>query len=169
VQAGLLVGLVPASLSVVAPVAGWIFDRAGSRALCTGGLAAVAGSLVLFALLGAHAGTTAIALALVLAGAGLGAFEAPNDGAVLGSLPPQRLGVGTASLGALRNLGMTIGVAVSATLIDLGVRAGSWLVGTRLAFEVGAAIAAAGAVAAALRPAGSPHRGLGWRLPVLEK
>src|SRR5262249_17760273 len=115
-QAGLLVGIVPVALSIVAPVAGFVFDRIGSRFLCTAALAMVAVSMVILSRAQPDTSTGVLVLAMAMAGAGLGAFEAPNDGDVLSSLDPKRLGVGTATLGAMRNLGMTLGVAAAATL-----------------------------------------------------
>ena len=144
VQAGLLVGIVPVALSIVAPIAGALYDRIGSRPLCTAALITVAVSEALLSTVAARTPALLLAIALGLAGAGLGAFEAPNDADVLGSLAKTRLGVGTATLGAMRNLGMTLGVALAATLMSaFGVRAAMW---------AGAAAAGLAAGAAALRP-----------------
>jgi EmrB/QacA subfamily drug resistance transporter len=144
VQAGLLVGIVPVTLSIVAPIAGALFDRMGSRRLCTAALITVAVSEMLLSTVGPRTPAYLLAIALGLAGAGLGAFEAPNDADVLGSLENHRLGVGTATLGAMRNLGMTLGVALAATLLSA--------FGVRSAMLAGAAAAGLAAVAAALRP-----------------
>jgi EmrB/QacA subfamily drug resistance transporter len=158
VHAGLLVGIVPVTLSLVAPAAGRLSDRIGSRLLCTAALAVVAAALALLSTVGARSGAAPLVLALGMTGAGLGAFEAPNDGEVLGWLPRERLGVGTATLGTLRNLGMTLGGALSATLVSTGMAAGSGsfaeraTAGMHLAMIAGAIVAALGAAAAALRP-----------------
>jgi len=144
VQAGLLVGIVPVALSIVAPIAGRLSDRIGSRAMCTIALITVGSSLALLSTVRRDTPAALLAFAMGLCGAGLGAFEAPNDAAVLGSLPEKRLGVGTATLGAMRNLGMTLGVALAATLLEA--------FGVRAAMLAGAAAAGLAAVAAALRP-----------------
>ncbi|HEY3356670.1 MAG TPA: MFS transporter [Polyangia bacterium] len=172
VQAGLLVGFMPLGLSVAAPLAGWASDAFGSRTICTAGLIAIAGAFVLMQWAGPGTSAWLLAPVLLLAGAGLGAFEAPNDVAVLGAVPPERLGVGTAMLGAMRNLGMTFGGAVAATILDYelsragATRAARAAEGAQAALLVGAVFAGLGAIAAALRPGGAAARGrAGARLP----
>jgi MFS family permease len=156
VVAGLLIGVVPLALSLVAPLAGAATDRIGSRWICTAALATVGVALVVLAAGGLDAGTARIAIGLGLIGAGLGGFEAPNDVDVLGRLPADRLSAGTALINAARNIGMTLGTAAGGTLIAVGMHgAGPEPVrvahGVRLALEVGAGCAGLGAVAAAFR------------------
>jgi EmrB/QacA subfamily drug resistance transporter len=159
-QAGILVGILPLVLSVVAPLAGGLTDRVGSRIICAASLMVMALALVVILMGGSHVGTGRLLWALALAGAGLGGFEAPNDVDVLRSLPKDRLGTGTAMLGAARNLGMTFGVAAGATLLDFAIRvaegspAERTATGTRWALAAGAASAALGALAALIRPSG---------------
>src|SRR5262249_5898911 len=100
VASGLLVGAVAVGVSAISPFAGAATDRIGSRWICSGGLALVAVAVALLASGGAEATTHRLATALALLGAGLGAFEAPNDVDVLGSLPGDRLSAGTALLNA---------------------------------------------------------------------
>jgi MFS family permease len=166
-EAGVLVGVLPLVLSLVAPLAGGLTDRVGSRMICVASLLAMAAALLVIWLGGSHVGAGRLLWALALAGAGLGGFEAPNDVEVLRSLPKDRLGAGTAMLGAVRNLGMTFGVAAGATLLDYamasaqGSPAERTATGARWALATGAASAALGALAALIRPSGpvvSPHR-----------
>jgi EmrB/QacA subfamily drug resistance transporter len=157
-ESGLLVGVLPLVLSLVAPIAGAMNDRIGSRGICTASLLAMAAALVVILLGGSDVGTGRLLWALALAGAGLGGFEAPNDVAVLQSLPSERMGAGTALMGAVRNLGMTFGVAVGATLLDRAMSFGTGspsertAEGVRRALWVGAASALLGASTALLRP-----------------
>ena len=109
---------------------------------------------------GSQVGTGRLLWALSLAGAGLGGFEVPNDVEVLRGLPRDRLGAGTAMLGAVRNLGMTFGVAAGATLLDYAMATGSGSLAERTAtgatwaLAAGAASAAIGALTALIRPPG---------------
>lgn len=156
VHAGLLVGMVPLMLSIAAPLAGWAYDKIGSRLLCAGGLAAVTMALLMASQATVETSAGYLALCLGLVGAGLGCFAVPNDTAVLNALPEERLGVGAATQGVMRNLGMTLGVAVAATLFDWGLAqargpAGA-IIGNRAALLFGACVGGAGSLAAALRP-----------------
>lgn len=163
IDAGLLVCFVPLALAITAPIAGAFTDRIGSRWICTAALAALCGSLVIIITGGQDIGTGRLILGLLLIGVGLGGFEAPNDVDVLGSLPQSRLSAGTAVLNAVRSLGMTCGVAVGGTLLQVGIRHGHGSIearttlGVHEALWVGAGLAAVGAVAAAVRPSG-PQR-----------
>jgi EmrB/QacA subfamily drug resistance transporter len=153
---GLLVGVVPLGVSVIAPLAGVLTDRLGSRWVCTAALAMVGIALGLLVTGGADASTARIACALGLIGAGFGGFEAPNDVDLLGTLPSARLSAGTAVLNAVRNVGMTLGTALGGTLIAVGVqreagRAGAEE-GTKLALGAGLVCAVVGTIAAAIRP-----------------
>jgi MFS transporter, DHA2 family, lincomycin resistance protein len=120
-SAGILVGIVPVTMSIVAPFAGRLADRWGSRWPCTVALVCLAASFVLIAFEGRAISTWLLALSMLLAGAGVGGFEAPNDLGVLKAIPSDDLGIGTAMLSTARNLGMTAGVAVAATMLDIAL------------------------------------------------
>jgi EmrB/QacA subfamily drug resistance transporter len=162
-EAGVLVGVLPLVLSLVAPVAGAMTDRIGSRFICTASLLAMAAAFVVILMGGSHVGAGRLIWALALAGAGLGGFEAPNDVDVLRSLPRNRLGAGTAMIGAVRNLGMTFGVAGGATLLDYatavakGDQATRTATGASWALAAAAASAGLGALCALIRPSGPVH------------
>jgi MFS transporter, DHA2 family, multidrug resistance protein len=122
----------------------------------------MAAALVVILAGGSEVGTGRLVWALALAGAGLGGFEAPNDVDVLRSLPAERMGAGTAFLGAVRNLGMTFGVAVGASLLDRAITHGTGSAsertaeGVRSALWIGAGSAFIGAATAVLRPPKAP-------------
>jgi EmrB/QacA subfamily drug resistance transporter len=157
-QAGVLVGVLPLALSLVAPVAGALTDRIGSRLICSASLLAMAAAFIVILTAGSHVGAGRLIWALALAGAGLGGFEAPNDVDILRSLPRERLGGGTAMIGAVRNLGMTFGVAGGATLLDYaaavakGDHAARTATGSSWALGAAAACAVVGALTALIRP-----------------
>jgi MFS family permease len=159
-EAGVLVGVLPLVLSIVAPAAGALTDRVGSRLICAGSLLSMGAAFVVILMGGSHVGAGRLIWALALAGAGLGGFEAPNDVDVLRSLPRDRLGAGTAMLGAVRNLGMTFGVAGGATLLDYassvatGDAAARTATGASWALGAAAASAGVGAFASLIRPSG---------------
>jgi EmrB/QacA subfamily drug resistance transporter len=150
-QLGAMLTAIPLALSVTAPVAGWLSDRFGPRLLCPLGMGVLAGGLLSLALAGKGDGLGSIAARLAVCGAGMGLFQAPNNSAVMGSLPRERLGSGGGMLATARNLGMVLGIAVASALFrGRGGGAGTpeaFLAGFRAALLAGAALAfAAGLV-----------------------
>ena len=160
--AGLIIGVMPVALSCVAPFAGSLADRIGSRLICTFALLCVALSCALLSTARVHSGLGLLIPSIALAGIGVGGFEAPNGAASLGALPDYRLAIGTATLNTLRQLGMTFGGALAAMLVDYGMRSNlretpeRVTAGVHLALMAGVVLAGMGALVAALRPARVP-------------
>ncbi len=113
---GQLLAVVPVSLGIAAPLSGSLSDRIGPRPVLVVGLAImVAGYLGVSTL---DTDTTAwhyILLTLPI-GAGIGVFQSPNNSAVMGAVPPDRLGVTSGMLTITRISGQITGIAVLATV-----------------------------------------------------
>ena len=62
-----------------------------------------------------------IMLVMAPAGLGMGIFQSPNNSAVMGSAPAERLGVTSAMLGITRNTGQLTGIAVLGAIWALRV------------------------------------------------
>ena len=60
----------------------------------------------------ADSGYGPVALTLVLVGAGMGLAMAPATDSIMGSLPPERAGVGSAVNDTTREIGGALGVAI---------------------------------------------------------
>jgi EmrB/QacA subfamily drug resistance transporter len=156
---GIMLTAVPLALSIVSPVSGRLSDRFGSRWLCLAGTGALAVALASLAVAGADDGLPSFAARLALAGAGMGLFQAPNNSAVMGTLPRDRLGSGSGMLATSRNLGMVLGVALAGTLF--ASRAGpargtdAFLAGFRVALSAGAALAIAAGILSLVRGTGT--------------
>jgi EmrB/QacA subfamily drug resistance transporter len=153
-QLGLMLTAVPITLAVVAPISGRLSDRHGSRWLCLGGMALLALGLGSLALSGRGDSLASLAGRLSLAGAGMGLFQSPNNSAIMGTLPRERLGSGGGTLATARNLGMVLGVALSGALFAARSRAGgpdAFLAGYRLALGMGAAVAVAAGLLSLVR------------------
>ncbi|MEW6242411.1 MAG: MFS transporter [Chloroflexota bacterium] len=115
-QTGLLMATVPVALGVTAPVSGSLSDRYGSRPITVAGLAVlVAGFLAISTL---DAGTTSLGyiLRFLPVGLGMGMFQSPNNSAIMGAAPRDRLGVASGMLAMTRTLGQTTGIAVLGAL-----------------------------------------------------
>ncbi|HET9596552.1 MAG TPA: MFS transporter [Anaeromyxobacteraceae bacterium] len=153
-QLGLMLTAVPITLAVVAPLSGRLSDRHGSRWLCLAGMALLALGLGSLALAGSGDSLPSLAARLSLAGAGMGLFQSPNNSAIMGTLPRERLGSGGGTLATARNLGMVLGVAISGALFAARSRGGggaAFLAGYRLALGTGAAVAIAAGLLSLVR------------------
>jgi MFS transporter, DHA2 family, multidrug resistance protein len=109
-------------LLVGAQLSDRIAPRVGPAVTVALGFALLAGGLLAGATTGADTGYGFAAVWMTVLGAGLGfALPAAMDVAI-GALSPERSGVGSALLMALRQVGGTIGVAVLGTVLASGYR-----------------------------------------------
>jgi EmrB/QacA subfamily drug resistance transporter len=143
--------VVPISLMVTSPLSGWLSDRSGPRMPQV-----VGGGLLAAGLLGlsfADAGTpmALVVAALAVEGAGMGFFQPPNNSAVMGALPPAKLGSGGGLLATARNVGMVVGVSLGGALFAAFGKT-SFVRGWRTALLSGAALAVAGGLLALGKP-----------------
>jgi EmrB/QacA subfamily drug resistance transporter len=117
-EVGLLLTPVPLAMTVLAPMAGGLADRYGSRLLTTGGMALTgAGCLLLALSIGPTAAIPVLIVELGLVGAGLGLFTPPNNSSVMGASPREKLGVSGGILNMARSLGMSWGTAFSGSVM----------------------------------------------------
>jgi EmrB/QacA subfamily drug resistance transporter len=141
---------------LVAPVAGVLSDRIGSRPLMATGLALQAGAL---AWLAAVSTTTVpyaeLVLPFIMAGAGMALVFAPSANAVLGSVRQSETGQASGATNAIRELGGVMGIAVLAAVFSASGSYESpqaYTDGMVPAVWVGAAVLAVGALVALLIP-----------------
>jgi EmrB/QacA subfamily drug resistance transporter len=149
---------VPLALSVCSPAAGSLADRFGARVLCPAGAAVLACGLGALAFAGPGDGLPSIAARLALCGVGMGLYQPPNNNAIMGTLPRERLGSGGGMLATARVLGQVLGIAMgSAIFRSRGGGAGGvdmFLRGYRAALVAGAMLALAAGAAALARDGG---------------
>jgi len=115
-KAGLLLVTVPAIRLVVSPLSGRLSDRWGTRLLCGLGLALIAAGMLLLRRLSIDTPVAEIVPVLVVIGLGMGLFTTPNISAIMGAVSPERLGTAAAMVGLVRQLGMSIGLAIAGSL-----------------------------------------------------
>ncbi len=115
-QVGLMMAMIPIFLGVAAPLSGTASDKYGTRRIASLGLIIVVGGY--WVMSGFDATTTVVIFALgtVPIGMGMGIFQSPNNSAVMGAAPPERLGVASGLLGLSRTLGQTTGIALFGAL-----------------------------------------------------
>ena len=114
VQTGLMITPWPIAIAVVSPVAGRLADRYPAGILGAIGLVVFAGGLFALAFVPPNAGVGDVVWRMVLAGAGFGLFQSPNNRAMIGSAPITRSGGASGMLGTARLLGQTMGAALVA-------------------------------------------------------
>jgi EmrB/QacA subfamily drug resistance transporter len=149
----------------VAPVAGVLSDRIGSRPLMATGLALQSLALAYLALVTApDVAYAALVPGFVMAGTGMALVFAPAANAVLGSVRPGEAGQASGATNTVREIGGVLGVAVLATVFTSSGSYGSpqdYVNGLIPAVWVGSAVLAAGALVALLVPrkrgAGAVH------------
>ncbi|VFQ43269.1 DHA2 family efflux MFS transporter permease subunit [Desulfoluna butyratoxydans] len=111
-KAGLLMAVVPVSLGVVSPLAGVLSDRLGTRLVTTAGLCVSLGAYFAASFLDGGTSMPGLVTRLAALGAGMGLFMSPNNSAIMGAVPGDRLGIASGLLTAARTLGQAMGAAV---------------------------------------------------------
>lgn len=109
---GPLQAVVPVMMGIMAPISGTLSDRYGVRPITVAGLAALLIGYLAITTLSATTTTLGYILRLLPIGLGMGIFQSPNNSAVMGSVPRERLGVVSGLLSVTRTLGQTVGIAV---------------------------------------------------------
>jgi predicted MFS family arabinose efflux permease len=99
---------------VVAPQAGRLSDRIGSRVLIPVGMTLRALMLAYFSTLRTRASFWILLPGLVIGGAGIGLAMTPTTAAAMRAVPVAKAGVGSAVLSSMRQMGGSLGIAVMA-------------------------------------------------------
>ncbi len=115
-DAGLLMLPVPLSIMLMAPLSGRISDVRGARGVATTGLCVVALGLFLMSRIGATTAVPDVLWRLAVFGTGLGLFLAPNNNAVMSSVPAEHRGVASGLLALFRFSGQSSGIAFGGTV-----------------------------------------------------
>lgn len=148
---------------LVAPIAGLLSDRIGSRPLMATGLALQAAGLGwLSTLLDPATPYSEVVVPFVMAGTGMALVFAPSANAILASVRPKEAGQASGATNAIREVGGVFGVAVLASVFAAN---GSYLSpqafsdGVAAALPVGAAVLGVAALLALLVPGRAALRG----------
>jgi EmrB/QacA subfamily drug resistance transporter len=165
-EVGRLMMAVPATLIVLSPCSGWLYDKIGARFLTTLGLSLSGIALLGLAWLSVDSSSVEIVIKLALLGAGQSIFLSPNSASVLSRVSEKYLGITSGILATARNLGMVIGATFAAALFswwysfysgggslgDYGqVDSGSFILALRTTFVLTACLSFLGCVLSAWR------------------
>ena len=159
---------------LIAPVAGRVADRIGSRGPMVLGLAVTAVALYLFSRMDATTTYSDLLPAFILLGIGIGMTMSPMSTAAMNAVDVDKAGVASGTLQMFRMMGGTIGVAATgaifqsklgafdpATLASGGVaEASNFTDALGAAMALGAVLTAVGAVVATVVISGKPKHEL---------
>jgi len=163
VQAGAAFLPMTVLIVILAPIAGKMSDRLGSRGLMTAGMMLLSVQLLLLSQVGADASYWNLLPALMIGGVGMACTMTPSAAAATRSVPVDKAGIGSAVLNAARQVGGTMGIAVMGAIVASetgGVPSvDSFMRGFERALLVAAAIAFVGALVAFVLV--RPHEGAG--------
>ena len=111
--AGLFLVPVSASLATLGPVSGWLSDRFGPQPFLIAGLVCAAAGFLWLSTIGPDDSFYALAPPLVLVGAGMGLFAAPNRAAMMTAVPVRRRGVASGIGTTFINSGITVSLGIT--------------------------------------------------------
>jgi EmrB/QacA subfamily drug resistance transporter len=115
-QVGFLLAVIPVGLGIFAPISGALSDRFGTRPITVLGLITLLMGYVGLTGLSTETTTWGYILRLIPIGIGMGIFQSPNNSAIMGNVPRERLGVASGLLSITRTLGQTVGIAILGAL-----------------------------------------------------
>ncbi len=116
VAVGLLLTTSWISFGVASPIAGILSDRFGYRRIAGAGLILMAFGCYAVSTLSVDSSILGYILRVSTLGLGIGLFQSPNNSAVMGSVPSERLGVASGINVIARTLGRTSGIAALGAL-----------------------------------------------------
>ena len=113
---GLLMAVTPVIGGLVSPLAGNLTDRFGTRSIMLTGIVLMTLGCLAISTLDGNIRDLDYLLRVIPLGLGWGMFQSPNNSAILGAVPPQRLGIASGLLSLTRTLGQTTGLPLFATI-----------------------------------------------------
>ncbi len=141
---------------LIAPVAGRLSDRVGSRWLMGGGMMLVTGSLLLYERVGLHSNFWVLLPPMLVGGVGMAMTMSPMTAAAMGAVPVDKAGVGSGVLNSFRQVGGSLGIALMGAIVasylhhpaQSPAAAQDYVNGLHAGFRVGAAITLLAAIVA---------------------
>lgn len=120
-QVGLLLAVVPISLGITSPLSGTLSDRYGTRPITVIGLVILLIGYYALSSLDTHTSVISYLIRFLPIGIGMGIFQSPNNSAIMGTAPSERLGIVSGMLAITRSLGQAAGIAILGAIWAAGV------------------------------------------------
>ena len=111
-QTGLQIAPIAIILAIASAASSFIERKTGTKAVVTMGLAVVAVGLFGLSRVTSTSSYDSVLLAMLVLGLGLGLAMAPSTESIMGSLPRERAGVGSATNSTVMQVGGALGVAI---------------------------------------------------------
>jgi EmrB/QacA subfamily drug resistance transporter len=111
-QAGVCLLPIAGALVIAAPLSPLLVARVGTKIVVTTGLLLVAFAMWLFSHVTVDSGYPLVGAVLVVIGIGMALAMAPATDSIMGSLPPEKAGIGSAVNDTTREIGGALGVAI---------------------------------------------------------
>ncbi|MFW6414849.1 MAG: MFS transporter [Thermodesulfobacteriota bacterium] len=118
---GLLLMIIPIGEGAASLLAGRLADRFGPLGIRLAGNIAIVGSCFLISTIQVDSSVWGYIARVLPFGLGVGAFQATNNTAVMGTIPPERLGIASGLLALSRNLGVTTGLPIVGTVFTASI------------------------------------------------
>jgi EmrB/QacA subfamily drug resistance transporter len=139
-QAGLRTAPIALVMIVVAPITGMLVHRLGNKVLVVAGMSVVAIGLFLMSRMTATSGYGLVLGSILVLASGMSLAMTPATESVMGSLPRDKAGVGSAMNDTTRQIGGALGVAVLGSVFTSAYSSGLAGVLPRLSAAVGAQV-----------------------------
>lgn len=120
-EAGIYLIPISFTMATFGPISGWLSDKYGARQFIVGGLMTSAVGFLLLTTIHPRESFAGLLVPLVLVGAGMGMFAAPNRTTVMNSVPAKRRGVASGMSTTLVTLGNLISMGISFLIITRSV------------------------------------------------
>jgi MFS transporter, DHA2 family, multidrug resistance protein len=105
-------------MMIVAPMSARVVERAGTKRVVTTGLVIISTALLSLSFIHAETPYPVVISLFCLMAAGMGMTMAPATESVMGSLPPEKAGVGSAVNDTTRQVGGALGVAIIGSIVS---------------------------------------------------
>ncbi|WP_461133241.1 MFS transporter [Spirosoma lituiforme] len=115
-RAGLVLLAGPLTLSVIAPLGGYLSSRISTRWLSSFGLLVTACGYFAFSFLDVSWDWQDVIWRSALVSMGFGLFQSPNSSSALNAAPLEQRGIASSMIAFMRNLGFVIGIALAAAV-----------------------------------------------------
>jgi EmrB/QacA subfamily drug resistance transporter len=115
-QAGLIMLAGPVTLSIAAPIGGYLSDKISARWISSLGLLITAGGYFAFSFIESTWTWHDVIWRSALVSLGFGLFQSPNSSSALNAAPLVQRGVASSVLAFMRNLGLVLGIALAASI-----------------------------------------------------
>ena len=115
-QAGLVLLAGPLTLSVIAPLGGYLSSRVSTRWLSSFGLLMAACGYFAFSFLDTSWDWKEVIWRSALVSLGFGLFQSPNSSSALNAAPLAQRGIASSMIAFMRNLGFVVGIALAAAV-----------------------------------------------------